>query len=93
MSAREEGERGKKKTHTSSTSRSHFFYIQKNPFFQVQLAMEEEEVEEASRVERIIKAAPVSDYTSAAAGAGASDGGDGGEENPTNSTRKLLVKW
>ena len=54
--------------------------------------MDEEEVEEASRVERIIKAAPVSDYASAAAG-GASDDGGGGEENPTNSTRKLLVKW
>lgn len=47
--------------------------------------MEEEEVEEASRVERIIKSAPVSASSSAAA----SDG----EENPTDSTRKLLVKW
>lgn len=49
--------------------------------------MEEEEVEEASRVERIIKAAPVS---ASASGTAASDDG---EENPTNSTRKLLVKW
>lgn len=51
--------------------------------------MEEEEVEEASRVERIIKAAPVPASTSSA-GAGASEDG---EENPTNSTRKLLAKW
>ena len=48
--------------------------------------MEEEEVEEASRVERIIKAAPVVSAPDAAAS-------EDGEENPTNSTRKLLVKW
>ena len=46
--------------------------------------MEEEEVEEASRVERIIKAASISPAAAAL---------DAGEENPTNSTRKLLVKW
>jgi hypothetical protein len=51
--------------------------------------MEEEEVEEASRVERIIKAAPVSASASGTAAAASDDG----EENPTNSTRKLLVKW
>jgi hypothetical protein len=47
--------------------------------------MEEEEVEEASRVERIIKSAPIV--------ASSSKAEDEAEANPTNSTRKLLVKW
>lgn len=72
-----------KKKLTFSTSKT--FQKKTELFLQVQLAMEEEEVEEASRVERIIKSAPVSASSSAAA--------SHGEENPTDSTRKLLVKW